>query len=427
MSNIISDFFINPVLQQARRFSRSNTPSEPVESLRNGIDTRTLGSNDGNAVEDMHLRRDSAYYASNNLRDDMHRSDLSGDRLSSPPLGEDESQTPLPRPHTESTLSSSGLTDYDMLPIRSLATRSINHQMSDDISDNASLRILDNLLGESSGGTSDGQQNAHNSGSVASPFAETVQDSARNIDSPYPRSGPLPEDDGMGHLRKQILQIQDMDVGTEAKARMMHELLSQGYNQIHAADTKAQLKRRSQASMISQERPTTPSSLSSLNFWQQSSDATPPTSQHIFHLSPEDLRRTYAPIIAAEMEESGESEAERATEIAALGCKHYRRNVKLQCSTCDRWYTCRLCHDEVEDHVLIRKETKNMLCMICGSAQRAGEYCVKCGERAAWYYCGICKLWDDDPNKNIYHCNDCGICRKGLGLGKDFFHCKVCP
>ena len=36
-----------------------------------------------------------------------------------------------------------------------------------------------------------------------------------------------------------------------------------------------------------------------------------------------------------------------------------------------------------------------------------------------------CKLWDDDPHKSIYHCNDCGICRIGKGLGKDFFHCKV--
>jgi hypothetical protein len=38
---------------------------------------------------------------------------------------------------------------------------------------------------------------------------------------------------------------------------------------------------------------------------------------------------------------------------------------------------------------------------------------------------GQCKLWDDDPEKSIYHCNDCGICRIGQGLGKDFFHCKV--
>lgn len=66
-----------------------------------------------------------------------------------------------------------------------------------------------------------------------------------------------------------------------------------------------------------------------------------------------------------------------------------------------------------------------MLCMFCGAAQRASDSCVNCGESAAYYYCGICKLWDNDPSKSIYHCNDCGICRKGRGLGKDFIHCKV--
>jgi hypothetical protein len=66
-----------------------------------------------------------------------------------------------------------------------------------------------------------------------------------------------------------------------------------------------------------------------------------------------------------------------------------------------------------------------MLCMLCGCAQRASEACVKCAEPAAKYYCNVCKLWDDHPDKPVYHCADCGICRKGVGLGKDYFHCKV--
>jgi len=37
-----------------------------------------------------------------------------------------------------------------------------------------------------------------------------------------------------------------------------------------------------------------------------------------------------------------------------LGCRHYRRGAKLQCSTCNHWATCRYCHDEEEDHKLIR-------------------------------------------------------------------------
>ena len=108
-----------------------------------------------------------------------------------------------------------------------------------------------------------------------------------------------------------------------------------------------------------------------------------------------------------------------------LGCEHYRRNVKMQCASCERWYTCRHCHDAVEDHTLPRQQTKHMLCMLCGCAQKASDTCVKCSQSAAYYYCGICKLWNDDASKPMYHCSDCGLCRVGQGLGKDFFHCKV--
>jgi hypothetical protein len=31
------------------------------------------------------------------------------------------------------------------------------------------------------------------------------------------------------------------------------------------------------------------------------------------------------------------------------------------------------------------------------------------------YYCNICHLWSDNPQKSIYHCADCGICRVGKG------------
>lgn len=105
-----------------------------------------------------------------------------------------------------------------------------------------------------------------------------------------------------------------------------------------------------------------------------------------------------------------------------LGCKHYRRQCKLQCSTCHAWTTCRFCHNEkVSDHELIRTDTKLMLCMLCTTVQPAAQYCNSCTCRLAAYYCNKCKLWDDDENKHIYHCSDCGICRVGHGLGKDFF------
>ncbi|KAJ3375870.1 hypothetical protein GGF31_003075 [Allomyces arbusculus] len=111
-----------------------------------------------------------------------------------------------------------------------------------------------------------------------------------------------------------------------------------------------------------------------------------------------------------------------------FGCKHYMRSVKLQSHCCGKWVVCRFCHDEVSDHAIIRQKTKLMMCMRCFEVQPCSQYCVNpaCGVKVSRYYCNECKLWDDDPKKNIYHCFDCGICRIGKGLGQDYFHCKKC-
>lgn len=102
------------------------------------------------------------------------------------------------------------------------------------------------------------------------------------------------------------------------------------------------------------------------------------------------------------------------------------KRLQIECSTCNKWYTCRLCHDEVESHTLVRPDTRHMICMHCGLVQDAAQDCAGCGETMANYFCSKCKLWDDDCSKSIYHCDDCGICRIGKGLGKDFFHCHNC-
>ncbi|KAJ3042768.1 hypothetical protein HDV00_006587 [Rhizophlyctis rosea] len=115
-------------------------------------------------------------------------------------------------------------------------------------------------------------------------------------------------------------------------------------------------------------------------------------------------------------------------EEGILGCKHYQRSTKLQAHCCGKWFTCRFCHDEVSDHNIVRNLTTTMMCMHCSTVQPASQHCTNpaCDLPVARYYCGECKLWDDDPRKNIYHCFDCGICRIGKGLGQDYFHCKKC-
>ncbi|OBT57482.1 hypothetical protein VE04_02248 [Pseudogymnoascus sp. 24MN13] len=233
----------------------------------------------------------------------------------------------------------------------------------------------------------------------------------------------LPEDDGMRALRERVLHIQVKDIPTDEKARLMHELLTEGYTKSQVGQEKSPT---SPAAVVSQERPTTPTSISSFNFWPGKDNSHSPEKGDTvtFHLTKDDLTPTYAPLAAPVEGASDGSDDVEQTQV--FGCQHYKRNVKLQCFTCNKWYTCRLCHDAAESHTLPRRETKNMLCMICGNAQRAAEICTHCTGRAANYYCDICHLWEDDPNRSIYHCNDCGICRVGMGLGKDFFHCKTC-
>eukprot|EP01134_Creolimax_fragrantissima_P003198 CFRG3198T1 len=119
---------------------------------------------------------------------------------------------------------------------------------------------------------------------------------------------------------------------------------------------------------------------------------------------------------------------ERISKMRVFGCKHYARACKIQAPCCHKWYTCRLCHDEDNDHKMNRHEVRNMYCMHCNRTQEAGKVCKfeDCRKTIASYHCGSCNLWDDDPMKKIYHCDECGLCRIGEGLGKDFFHCKKC-
>lgn len=107
-----------------------------------------------------------------------------------------------------------------------------------------------------------------------------------------------------------------------------------------------------------------------------------------------------------------------------LGCEHYRTNCKMRAECCGAWYCCRFCHDEVEDHSVDRHAIRFMMCLLCKTPQRTGQDCRSCGKTMAHYFCRDCNLWDDDPEKRIFHCELCGICRKGRR--EDFVHCDKC-
>ena len=45
---------------------------------------------------------------------------------------------------------------------------------------------------------------------------------------------------------------------------------------------------------------------------------------------------------------------------------------------------------------------------------------------AGKYFCHVCKLWDNNDHRSIYHCPYCNVCRVGRGLGIDYRHCMTC-
>eukprot|EP00474_Spongospora_subterranea_P011354 CRZ11812.1 hypothetical protein [Spongospora subterranea] len=114
-----------------------------------------------------------------------------------------------------------------------------------------------------------------------------------------------------------------------------------------------------------------------------------------------------------------------------LGCEHYARQVRIVAPCCNQVFTCRLCHDEQTDHAINRHEIETMVCLHCHTAMPVGPSCSnsQCHmfeKPLAHYFCGECKFFDDDPEKDIYHCRYCGLCRRGQGLEVDFRHCQAC-
>jgi hypothetical protein len=113
---------------------------------------------------------------------------------------------------------------------------------------------------------------------------------------------------------------------------------------------------------------------------------------------------------------------------STLGCKHYRRDCKLLAACCGRFFVCRHCHDEnVHDHRIDRYATQLVLCMVCNAIQPAGQHCAspQChGRSMGNYYCGVCKFYDNDPEKAIFHCEFCQVCK--LGRKSESFHCHAC-
>ncbi|KAM0136596.1 hypothetical protein ACHAPC_007695 [Botrytis cinerea] len=354
MTSLVSEFLINPVLRQARRFSRS----EPVHA------------HDSNDTTNPHLVPGS----SNNETDEAVIEDapareptmnLPGTRELVGVGGITESP-----PNQNSTHEGSSLGDIESL------RHDANHDEAGALATSHSQSHISPLENDMSGNSSSGvaslTQGNITEGSSSSTAPNTInfpmtsiegssQDSSQNS-TPAPMgldtgSTALPADDGMGPLRQRIKYIQAMEIPTERKALMMHQLLTQGYTEAHEIFNAKNLVPTTAADkMISQERPATPNSLSSF-IWQMNGtlDPAPATEIHTFHLSPDDLMKTYAPLDPPEVDDGNEETENTEDSTPKLGCKHYKRN------------TCGVCMSMslMDDHKCIER-VSDCDCPICG-------------------------------------------------------------
>ncbi|KAH6620996.1 hypothetical protein B0J18DRAFT_368282 [Chaetomium sp. MPI-SDFR-AT-0129] len=397
MAQLVSNFLITPVLRQARRFSAGfaadDAPATDPPSMQR---PRAQSTGFPGALGTAIVERDHE----NGITIEGGGTLASDTPLESP--GYDHDAVPSPASGPDAVTSTTATPEPDT-----------------SIASTAMTRPSPNLTAEMS------QQNS---------LSPTPEGMGNTRSSSRPRTTPIPEDDGMRDLRRRIQAVQLLEVTQDAKAQLMHGLLTEKYTSLQQHLPKPSsvglrpVSRASASAVDDHQEPLgSGGALQNWMKWNPLADSSGSSGPVDLPLTEEDLEPTFAPKPQSEDRKDWWSvEENQEEEESRLGCQHYRRNVKLQCFTCDRWYTCRHCHDAVEDHALPRQQTKHMLCMICGCAQKVSDTCTRCYTTAANYYCGVCKLWSDDPNKPMYHCPDCGLCRVGQGLGKDFSHCKRC-
>ncbi|KAL8854688.1 MAG: hypothetical protein Q9221_000470 [Calogaya cf. arnoldii] len=442
MSQYFTSFLIEPVIRQARRFSRQSNDDRPFHPAN------VHPSSDSDQGAASHQRTPCIHPEATVPESDWQ---LIPDRLTpqSTQTATEESDTVLrysgrppevDLPAWSDTHHPLGISHEDSLATATgLDIALPNHQFS-----SSRVHGITESLRSATSSLSDQAQSAidPNAMDVQLPAQSSIQYPAdASTLSVQLRDGSLPADDGMSSKRRQIVAIQNRHTSSDEKARLVHNLMNEGYSS-------------SQPNLQTSHSPYPPSPMSVASHAKLNSatsghsgntivsHTSPPASlsagaepNNAINISAEALRPTYYqnpeihPKTTGPESRSSNRLSQDSTqeEYKVLGCPHYQRNIKLQCAECYRWYTCRFCHDEVETHSLDRPATKNMLCMFCGCAQPASGECTQCGEPSARYYCDVCKFWDNTPWKPIYHCNDCGLCRVGEGLGKDFFHCKVEP
>ena len=420
MSNILSSFLIDPVLRQARRFSPTVIGGTDAEFPGNQLQANSRSSCETDACLSPLVSHDVSQHSFH-----IESEDIQSSRPLEVPTNRGNRFGSLEHSHTISDalvhqlsgIDQSGIThsQHAFTNASNASQSRFRRARSFTEAEVERMRVMERR--SSSGYRNELRRRSLQGRNDSGLF----DDGNRNFTKIA-----LPEDDGMCLLRRRIQLIQQSALPLDLKARRLHELMTEGYHSLEKADN-ITLSYRSQMRQVSHQ--ISPSKILSEPSRSTSSPNGGIELSGSYKVTEDDYKPSYRPLNQDNNKNPNDSFGELDTSLVYddfnYGCVHYKRNVKIQCFECDRWYTCRHCHDENEGHSLNRRKTRNMLCMICKTPQPARQDCSQCDTCAASYFCDICKLWDDDTTKDIYHCDDCGICRRGKGLGKDFVHCKV--
>ncbi|AYV80384.1 MAG: CHY zinc finger family protein [Harvfovirus sp.] len=105
-------------------------------------------------------------------------------------------------------------------------------------------------------------------------------------------------------------------------------------------------------------------------------------------------------------------------------CKHYSNHCTLFAPCCQKYYDCKRCHNESNEHILSGDGDIKIRCDYCGFDQKIRQTCEKCTKSLGEYYCEQCIIFENDLTRGIFHCDECKMCR--LGGRENFFHCETC-
>lgn len=103
-------------------------------------------------------------------------------------------------------------------------------------------------------------------------------------------------------------------------------------------------------------------------------------------------------------------------------CNHLNNNVQVYAECCKKYYDCHLCHNEVNDHRLIKYTIKKVKCTNCSTENCISDNCRNCKIKFGENNCRTCNIWCNKTK--FFHCYKCKFC--GIGNKEDFFHCDSC-